>query len=225
MLLIIFDLDGTLIETDFRNLREARRKAANFLREKYGVDISPSPPFFMKLFNTIKEISRRTGTDGAIIRRQIYKIIEEYELKNVEKFRPLADLRALFKCLRERGIRIAILTSNSRKFAETVLDKLGIKKYIDLVLTRDDIERPKPFPDGILEICKRLGVKKENTIMIGDTPIDMETAKNAGVRAIGLSFHYTEEELKKKGADLVLNKLNCKELLNVICNKVVINDT
>jgi len=88
----------------------------------------------------------------------------------------------ILKTLKERGIRLAIVTNTSRQAAETIFAKHGLSEYFDIVVTRNDVAQLKPDPQGILLALKRLGDRAE--FFVGDTRIDSEAARNAGIKSI-----------------------------------------
>ncbi len=213
--LIIFDLDGTLVKTNFKNLRAAREEASKYLEEKYGVKVSPSPPFFLKIYYISKEIAEKHGVDPRKIREKVFRIIERIELEALPYVEEKTRLRDLFTSLKKMGFKVAILTSNSKKYARKVLERFGIADLVDKLVTRDDIERPKPFPDGILKICKELEVDTSQTVMIGDHPVDLEAAKRADVKAIIVS-EGDSTKLMSKEAAAIIHDISFDEIMRVI---------
>jgi phosphoglycolate phosphatase len=100
---------------------------------------------------------------------------------------PLADLDALFRCLRSAGSRIAIVTSDDRAPTEATLTGLGIAQLVDAVVCADDGLPSKPAPDTILAACRHVGVEPGRAAMIGDSVADMAMAEAAGIgRRIGV---------------------------------------
>ena len=94
--------------------------------------------------------------------------------------RMLADLPKLFGRLAAVGVRLAVLTSDDRPSTEDFLDWLGVGPLLDVVVTATDVDRPKPNPDGLLQIATRLNVPPDRILMIGDSVFDREAAHAAG---------------------------------------------
>jgi len=82
--------------------------------------------------------------------------------------------------LNDVGVALAVNT-NSGKEARTVLERLGVKLLFDLIVSADDVSRPKPDPEGVRMIMRRLGVEPDRTIYVGDSSIDQTTAREAGI--------------------------------------------
>jgi len=91
-----------------------------------------------------------------------------------------------------------------------------LKKFFNDVFTRNDVDRLKPFPDLILKACEKLGTIPGKTIHVGDSPIDIAAAMNAGAKPIGIvSSLSSVERLRDAGAELVaLNPDELRELLS-----------
>ncbi len=118
---------------------------------------------------------------------------------------PLTDLRALFGELRERGIRVGVATADDRAPTEATLAGLGVADLVDAITCADDGLPVKPAPDGILHLCRELGVLPARTAMIGDSASDVAMGRAAGAGLIigVLSGVGTSAELGA-GADAVI---------------------
>ena len=93
---------------------------------------------------------------------------------------PLTDLQALFGGLRARRIRIALATADDRAPTEATLAGLGIADLVDAITCADDGLPVKPAPDGILHLCRELGVAPARTAMVGDSVSDVAMGRAAG---------------------------------------------
>lgn len=125
------------------------------------------------------------------------------------------DTLSCLRALRERGMLVGIASSKMRyRIEETFDKKLGERPY-DLVLGLDDVERPKPDPQGLILMARRLGVTMEEIFYVGDSLVDAQTAKNAGVDFGGVTTgNNTAEELAAYPHVIIGNSLT--EVLNLI---------
>lgn len=119
-------------------------------------------------------------------------------------FKIFPDAKEVLTKLKDRNLKLGLVTNTPKEQTNSLVDKLGLREYFDTIVGGDETEKGKPAPDMILEACKRLNVKPEETVMIGDTPSDMLSCKNAGCSSIGL----------KVDGDKKINDL--KELLELI---------
>jgi phosphoglycolate phosphatase-like HAD superfamily hydrolase len=123
----------------------------------------------------------------------------------VASARPLADLPALFRALRECGIKIAIATMDGRASTEGGLAALGLQTLVDAVICGDDGLPHKPAPDMVWAACRAVGVSPVHTVVIGDSITDMQMGRSAGAGLnVGVLSGVTSEELLALYADVLI---------------------
>ncbi|MGQ4891783.1 MAG: HAD family hydrolase [Candidatus Njordarchaeia archaeon] len=210
---VIFDLDGTLIQPIPVNWDLAREKIKEFFG-KFDVDIVTRP-----LLKGIKrgalELERRGIMSQKIAIRNSYEILDIYEVATANMVKPVTDLDNLLGKLKNEGCKIAIVTLNGKKFVNIALDKLGIRKHFDLIVTRDDVEEPKPEPDQILCVLRKFNISGSEAVMVGDRPADIIAAKKANVHPVGVKTgEFGEKELYEAGAEYVIESI--ENLLNIV---------
>lgn len=219
---VLFDLDGTIIEFNY-DYGSARRIIIAKLIEM-GVDrevLSESKPASVNVEAALIFMrGKGLGEDELrVLRRKIYEAVEPLELKVAEKSVVRSGVLELLSWLKERGVKTAVCTNNCNRAAEIILKKTGLKTFFNDVFTRNDVDRLKPFPDILLKACVKLNANPENTVHIGDSPIDINAAKNAGVIPIGfVSSLCGAEKLSEAGADLVASSV--EELKQILSSLV-----
>ena len=177
---VLFDLDGTLIEThiDFaamtREMLSLARDAGVLTSVTEGKDI-------LSLVAAASEDVARRGGDGAELRRQAFARLEEREVSGCSRPNLLPGTMDLLTALRARGTKIGVVTRNCRRVSETLLDQFALP--YDILLTRDDVERTKPHPEHLWAALTPLGVPPEAAAMVGDHWMDIEAGKRAGCAA------------------------------------------
>jgi len=93
--------------------------------------------------------------------------------------------------------------------ARNVLDKLGIMKFFDAMISRDEVRNVKPNPEHLLKVLEELGVEPQEAVVVGDTVFDVRCAKKVGALAVGVTTgRSSEAELRKAGADCVIEALS-----------------
>ena len=159
--LVIFDLDGTLLEAmlDF-----------NAIRAEIG--LPPAIPI-------LEAIDAMSDADRARARA----VLDRHEAAVAEQSRLMPGARELLAHLRKRGIRTAVLTRNSRASVDLAIRRHGLA--FDASVARDE-HRPKPSPDGVHYLMAACGAGVDETIVVGDYRFDIEAGRNAGVRTIAL---------------------------------------
>lgn len=97
------------------------------------------------------------------------------------------DLPQVLNALKEKGIKLFVVTTDNAPVTEECLDKLGIAQYFTAVYTDDGVNPPKPDPYCANDISARYGIPRERILMVGDTKNDAIFAKNAGIQAVGVA--------------------------------------
>ncbi|MNC51148.1 Pyrophosphatase PpaX [compost metagenome] len=116
--------------------------------------------------------------------------------------------------LHRAGLRLGVVTSKIRKTSLMGLERFGLTPYLDAIITVEDVVEPKPHGEGILKAASILGVKPEETLMVGDSQYDILAAKHAGTRAAGVAWTAKGEEyLNGIGPDYMIRDM--RELLEI----------
>ena len=199
---VIFDLDGTLVDA-----YEAIIQSVNFTLKK--LDYKEALP---------KRIRLAVGWGdrkllGAFIKEQdlnsalaIYRRHHRITLKRYSKLLPGA--KELLEYLKKRDFKTAIASNRPTEFTNIILRRLGLRKYFDYVLCADKLPKGKPHPEILLRIMKKLKIKPRQVVYVGDMTIDVETARNAGIRSIAmLGGSSSLTEIKKAKPFKILKSL------------------
>ncbi|MBS7248674.1 MAG: HAD-IA family hydrolase [Candidatus Jordarchaeales archaeon] len=173
---VLFDLDETLLKlpVNYEELREKLRHCASRLNLKFE---------FRRILEDIDAASRIAGDD---FRRECYEIVESYELEAAMKPIPEQDAAYVLEKLKEGGLRIGVVSRNSRRCILASLEKLGLTKHVDVIIGREDTQRTKPNPEPIIYALKLLGVEADEAVYVGDHPYDLAAASAAGVTFIAV---------------------------------------
>jgi phosphoglycolate phosphatase-like HAD superfamily hydrolase len=119
--------------------------------------------------------------------------------------KPFTDLRALFSAFRERGIQIAIATTDDRAPTEATLAGLGLTEFVAAMVCADDGIPAKPAPDMVLTLCQRLSVDPAYALVVGDSVADMQMGRAAGAgRVVGVLTGVSAADVLAPHADVVL---------------------
>lgn len=196
---LIFDLDGTLIDTVYAHVFAWQRALA-----EAGLPVDGW------------RIHRRIGMSGGLLARQLGRELgrdvgeaegKALQARHGELFRELLPVRRplpgaveLMRFLQERELRFGIATSGRRPEIDASLEVLGIAPEVPII-QRTDVARAKPEPDLFLACQRKLGVEPGDCYVIGDAVWDLLAARRAGMLSIGLlTGGYGEDELSKAGA-------------------------
>lgn len=172
----LFDLDGTLVNTT-ELIRQSFRHAS---REVFGREL----PDEVLMANVGQPLDRQMellggGPDRA---RELYESYREYNHARHDEFtRPYPGVEKLLKQLKEREVKMAIVTSKSRETVDMAFRCVPIESYFDVVISTDDTDHHKPNPHPLLLAMRRLDVAPDESVYIGDSPFDIEAGQAAGV--------------------------------------------
>lgn len=180
---IIFDLDGTLINITF-DYKKAKAEVISFLiNSKVNKKIlDENKSIYLNIEAAINYIEKEYGKEFAkIIKDKAFEIVDKHEKQGIKKASLNKDALNLINYIKSKGIKIAICTNNSSYTTFSILNKLKIASLVDVIVTRDDVEKLKPYPDPLLLVCKKLNINPYEALYIGDSIVDLLTAKAVGV--------------------------------------------
>lgn len=200
---IIFDLDGTLLNT-LGDLTDA----VNAALAQYGYPAHSDEAIRRFVGNGVGKLLQRAlpdGTDDAEIERCLTAFHAYYEAHMMCRTQPYDGIPALLAALKARGIVMGVL-SNKYDAAACALTARYFPGQIDLTLgERPGVPR-KPDPTAVCELLERLHANAQTTLYVGDSNVDMTTAKNAGLYAVGVTWGFREREiLLQAGADCLID--------------------
>lgn len=217
--LAVFDKDGTIIDvhTYWANMVRFR---AEFIGEKLGLNqetrtglmesmgvqtnqmrIKPEGPVGLKK----REVVLKSGVDYLVSKgyqdyteafQTAFKEVDNYSLNKFDHIiKALPGVKELFSGLKALGCQIALATTDIKERAARAMEHLRLLHFIDEITGADSVRRPKPDPEIIFFICKKLGVEAGRTVMIGDVQSDIKTGLNAGCLAcIGVESGLTSRD-------------------------------
>lgn len=212
---VIFDLDGTLLDTV-----STIAYYCNTTLEKYGLTPSPVENYRTYTGNGAELLIRRAlSYNNECTEENFDKVFSEYNrVYNNDPLyltKPYNNIVNLLNELRKRNITIAVLSNKPDIATKEVVKSIFGEGLCTLCCGAKDGVPLKPDPTAVLGIMKDLNATTENSVFIGDTYVDIETGKNAGLTTIGVLWGFRdEEELKKAGADFFVS--DALEILDVI---------
>ena len=194
---VIFDVDGTLVDSVDLHARAWQEALAHFGHEvsfeRVRSQIGKGGDQLMPVFLSREELRE----EDEALERYRSELFKRRYLGEVKGF-PL--VRELFQRLLNDGWKIALASSAKGEELQTYKDRAGIGDLLDAETSSDDAEKSKPHPDIIDAALARLGLPAGDCIVVGDSPYDAEAATKAGVRAVGvLCGGFPRAELEAAG--------------------------
>lgn len=187
---VLFDLDGTLINTNELILKSFKHTFKTIL------DLEPTEEeITINYGRPLQEIFKSYDEN------RIEEMINCYRKINLElhddECKEFADVDLMLQTLKNKGIKIGVVTSKKSDMAERGAKLMGIFKYFDTFITPEVTIRHKPEGEPVLKACENLGVSPGEALMVGDSPYDILAGKNAGAKTCGVK--YTALPIEKLG--------------------------
>lgn len=201
---VIFDLDGTLLNT-----LDDLTDAVNAALRAFGLPLRTKTEVCAFVGNGIvKLIERAIGYEHERFAEILDEFKSYYKAHCADKTQPYEGVLALLEALQEKGVQTAVV-SNKADFAVKLLAEEYFGSLIPVALGENEAAgiRKKPAPDEVFAAMQTLGAEKPTTVYIGDSEVDIQTAKNAGVDCISVTWGFRNEKfLKDNGAASLVNR-------------------
>lgn len=205
MTLVIFDLDGTLVDS-VKDLCDA----VNATRISMELPALPEETVASYVGHGAPVLIRRAigpqASDAEVADALAY-FLGYYREHMLDHTRPYAGVVETLDTLHARGYAMAVLTNKPERFSRDMCAGLNFGKYFFQVYGGNSFEQKKPDPVGIHTLMRECGATPEETWMVGDSSTDILTARNAGVRCVGVTYGISPESLKETPPDYLLNSM------------------
>jgi phosphoglycolate phosphatase len=178
--LAVFDLDGTLVDSR-RDLAES----ANEMLAGYNAPPIPEAAVVRMVgcgaATLVRRVLEAAGVD-APLENALPRFLAVYDRRLINHTRPYAGIPGLLEELHDLQITMALLTNKPLEASVTILEKFHLSKYFRWVVGGDGLWPRKPSPDGLRYLMKQASLGPRDTVLIGDSTVDLQTSRNAGVR-------------------------------------------
>ncbi|HBK59119.1 MAG TPA: hypothetical protein DDZ37_07245 [Spirochaetaceae bacterium] len=213
--LIVFDLDGTLADTI-----EDIAVSVNRVLSRFGLPQYDSTTYKHMVGDGFRVLIERclppaTLRDEALFAQVFEGAMNEYTAHCLEKTQPFPGMLATLEALSKKGIPQAVLSNKPDDMSKLIVQSL-FKDISFVAVWGNSPERPrKPDPTAVLKICSMVAARPERSLFVGDSGVDMKTARAAGMVGVGVLYGYrSREELKIAGADFFI--ASPEDLLSLI---------
>ncbi len=215
---VLLDFDGTLIDLEERwvkplfgaimeiksdiNVEKVKRNVGNIIQKSGG----KSNHIVLQSIWYIGKISGLNFFQRLLLLAKLRK-----RRKQFQNITPIDGYQNVLNYVRTNYEKMALVTSASTKTIQKALEDFPEFNVFDVIITRDDVTNAKPDPQALILACKKLGVMPEETVMIGDFPVDIQAAKNIGAKSIGIlgsMGKYTKKPLMESNPDIIVETLH-----------------
>lgn len=210
---VIFDLDGTLLNT-----LEDLKDCTNYALQKFGFPQRTLDEVRSFVGNGLRMLIVRAipaGTEDAVIDAVLQTMKLHYAENYHNKTRPYDGIEALLMRLKAEGYPMAIV-SNKADLVVALLRKLYFDALIPVAVGETEGVLRKPAPDMVVEGLRRLGLPGANAVYVGDSEVDLQTARNAGLPCLSVTWGFRSiQQLEEAGAQHLVH--TPEELYETIC--------
>ena len=207
---VIFDLDGTLLNT-----LDDLADSVNYIMLQYGFPQRSVAEVRSFVGNGVAKLIERCIPDGKAnpqFEECLAGYRRHYSSNMLNKTRPYEGIMELLKELSQNKFKLAIV-SNKYDSAVKALNKIYFEKYIQVAIGESEAIAGKPAPDTVFKALDELGAAAERTIYVGDSEVDVLTARNSGLVCAGVTWGFRDREALK-GADYIIDRP--EGLLNIV---------
>ncbi len=220
---VIFDLDGTLahFNLDFKALRSEVRTYLISIRVPVSVlDVNESIFEMLKKAEIFIKNSSKSPDAFHEVRTRALAIAEKYEMEAATTTSLLTGAVETLKELQKMNIKMGLCTTSSEKASSYILQRFKIDVFFKVVVSREKVKYVKPHTEQFELALKALGLHAKSALIVGDSVVDMESAKEIKVIAVGLTTGLsTTEQLMSNGANYIVTSLTDLPVLIKEINK------
>lgn len=203
---VVFDLDGTLVDTA-PDLMAATNHVLSMLKRR-PITMPEVRAFVGR--GAKKLIERGVAATGDAIDEASLtyyhaEFLRHYEGHTADRSEIFPGVVALLKRLADSGIKAGVCTNKPEGLSRLLLDTLDLSRFLGTIVGPDTIGIAKPEAAPYLETVKRLGVAPQHSIMVGDSEIDVLTARAAGVPIVAVTFGYTAKPVAEFNPDYLVS--------------------
>lgn len=215
-MLIIFDLDGTLLNT-----LEDLCDTGNYILSKHHHPTHPLEAYKQFVGNGMRKLIERAlpeeFRETEYIEQLFKEFLEYYEVHKADKTHPYDGMVETLETLQAEGIQLAVASNKAHSAMAPLMAHFFPSIRFVAALGNKPGANPKPAPDIVLEIMKLANETAATTLYVGDSCVDMLTARNAGLRKVGVLWGFrSRKELVDAGADFLMRFPNAAEFLQFI---------
>ncbi len=201
---VIFDLDGTLLNTlgDIAG-------AVNRALKRYNIPGYPDAAYKDMVGYGLKDVTRKALINapekGHVELDTLYRdVLDEYRRSPVDKTFPYPGIMKLLDNLTSMDLKLSILSNKEDSLVKIITSKIFPQNMFAVIQGQLPEVPAKPDPEAVYAFCTAMGVDRSDTVFIGDSGADMQTARNAGMTGIGVSWGYRDSRhLQEEGAGYI----------------------
>jgi HAD superfamily hydrolase (TIGR01509 family) len=213
---LAFDFDGTLVD-----ISKPYSMAFNETLRNFGLPLTDPIELYRRgavdLKTQFAEVFSRVDADKNLLQRCLKMYREIYKQIHLKYLKRLDNALDTVRELHSRGFKLALIGGRPLSEVEPELEFLGMRDCLDLVLTSEAVDRPKPAPDIVQRAAEFWNISPEQILVVGDSPDDIVAAKSAGAFSAGIcSGYFSKEAIAKAKPDFLLDSVS--DVLDIVAH-------
>jgi phosphoglycolate phosphatase len=209
--LVVFDLDGTLVDS-VEDLARAVNAALAQLGARAPLEIESVRRFIGDGARRLMERSVAAARLPVTVDVALPVFVDRYRAHLLETTRLYPGVLETLDALRDR--RLAVLTNKPGEMSRAILAGLGVAERFERIWGGGDVPRPKPDPEGLLRLMRECGVGPADTVVVGDSAVDIETARAVAARSVGVTYGFAPEGFAETPPDRLCDDI--RELIALL---------
>ena len=210
--LLIFDLDGTLIDS-----KQDLANSVNAARAHLGLSPIEDELVYSYVGSGAPVLIRRALGPQASeedVLEALEFFLSYYREHMLECTRLYPGVREALDRLLAEKVKMAVLTNKPVRFSQAIVEGLGVGGHFVRVYGGNSFEHKKPHPIGVETLLAECAILREQAMMVGDSAVDVRTARNAGIQACGVTYGFQPEGFEEDPPDVLVNRM--EELAELI---------
>jgi len=206
---ICFDLDGTLVDSRDTILKSTKA-ALDKLEINYKIDEDVFTNMIGKHFIDIFNESKIENVDFD----EFISIYKSFYFDFIDLSILYSGAKDVLNFLNKKQVKVSLLTTKGQEQADKIIDHFKLRSSFDYVMGRRDGLAHKPSPEQLLFIATELQIDPSETMMVGDTELDIQCGKNAGSKTCGITYGYrTKDQIENEKPDYIISELGELKML------------
>jgi phosphoglycolate phosphatase len=203
--LVIFDLDGTLVDS-----KQDLAQAVNATRKHCGLvplDLETVSSYVGNGAPVLVRKALGPNFTEEEVQQALEYFLEYYRQHMLDTTTLYPGGRECLERLHSAGVLLSVLTNKPVRFSSDILEGLGVRQYFFRVYGGNSFEKKKPDPFGVETLLAEAGIPKSKALMVGDSAVDVRAARNAGIRICGVTYGFQPESLKDDPPDMLASSM------------------
>jgi phosphoglycolate phosphatase len=209
---VVFDLDGTLIDSEKDLVTSVNAMLRQVGRHELAEELIAS--FVGSGASVLVSRALGEGTGAEDVKKALAIFLGHYEQHKLDVTRAYPGVEETLQELQARDCPLAVLTNKPTEISKRILEALGLSRYFRLIYGGNSFPSKKPDPLGARTILREFGIAAEQGLMVGDSEVDVQTARNAGMRVVAVNYGFGTHDRGAHPADAYVDRP--EELLPLI---------